>query len=285
MNGLRMTFTKYRLYQQSHQLKNSSKIGLGISHVDLAIWTVAKHTIRNPYMAFNEALSFELGRMIGIPIVSGFVISGLTVKNNEEINASSLFWASISIGEDLPPAEGHDVLVGSPDNAYGLVVFDAWILNNDRNEGNLTYDNSSKSLLAFDHEQAICNTLGPGNLRDNRKSLKCLETHAVAYCLTNLYPLVAWLEKVQEIAPEAIWIAVKNHSDLLPDKTEFEEIANELIIRQKLLPWLFYQNQENKDLFPSLEPTILSLPSVVETNPLRITIEVPSENENDSYSI
>ncbi len=176
-----MPYTSYRLYQQSNQLKDTSRVGLGILHVDVALWAVAKHSSKNRFVCFNEMLALELGGILDLPLANGFVISGISIAGNDTPTSHLNFWSSMSVGEDLPPADCELMLIERPSDAFGILVFDAWIANNDRNETNLSFNSLKKDVLAFDHEQAICNQTGSHFLRSQQKSLSCLEGHAIGY--------------------------------------------------------------------------------------------------------
>jgi len=185
----------------------------------------------------------------------------------------------MSIGEELPDADCELILRESPNDAFGLLAFDAWIGNNDRNERNLTYDSIKKQVLAFDHEQAICNQTGWSHLSHQRDNLSCLDGHALGIHVTKLDRLLPWLERIQRIPPVVVLQAVKNASFWLPSGFEYSKIAEELVIRQKMLAWLFYRHQNDKLIFPAIEPALALLPSICTSDSTVFEVEVPCDND------
>ncbi len=274
-----MPYTSYRLYQQSNQLKDTSRVGLGILHVDIALWAVAKHSSKNRFVCFNELLAMELGGILDLPLANGFVISGLSVSGSDSPTSQLNFWSSISVGEDLPPADCELMLAERPSDAFGILVFDAWIANNDRNETNLTYNSIKNEVRAFDHEQAICNQTGINFLRSQQNDLSCLDCHSIAHHVKCLDGIVPWLDKLQAIPASVILHAVKKYACWLPNPTEYRTIASELVIRQKTLAYLFNKNQNNKELFPSVEKSLIEIPSVCTSFPQSFEVEVPCDND------
>lgn len=204
---------------------------------------------------------------------------GISVAGSDVPTTEFNFWSSISVGEDLPPANCELMLSERPNDAFGLLVFDAWIANGDRNEKNLTYNSIKKELLAFDHEQAICNNSGVNFLKSHRNSISFLDGHAVGYHIRGLERIAPWLDKIQAIPASVVLHAAKKFSEWLPDQIDYKSIASELVIRQKTLAYLFSKNQNNRELFPSIEKSLIEVPPICTTFPQKFEVEVPCDND------
>ncbi len=278
-----MTFSRYRLYQKATKIRSSSRRSIGVIHLDSAVYIVAKAMLENPYAIFNEMLAVDLASLLRIPVADGLPLSGFSTIAEPKITKETLFWGSVSVGDELPVADCEAIVNDIEQTAVGLIVFDAWIVNSDRNELNLTYRVDSKQMIAFDHEMAICGSSGISHLHANN-GLSFLDGHALAYHLTSLRFVSYWIERLYGIHDEQIWGAVSRHSHMLPDPTKYNEIAKELIIRKRMLAYWFHQLQKEKDksVFPCLKDGLIQLPDVCLAQPQKLVVEIPNDS---SFSI
>ena len=60
-------------------------------------------------------------------------------------------------GEKLPPAteEDLDAIASHESLACGIVMFDSWIINEDRHSGNISYIEETGQTFLFDHGKAF----------------------------------------------------------------------------------------------------------------------------------
>jgi hypothetical protein len=278
------SFSRYRLYQQATKIKSSSRPFIGAIHLDSAVFIVAKAMLNNPYAIFNELVAVKLASFLGLPVANGLPLSGFSCSTEPRVKKETIFWGSISVGEELPPADCETMVKENELVASGLIVFDGWIINLDRNECNLTYRVDCNEIIAFDHEMSICGCSGLDHLQKHKLDLSFLDGHAVAYHLKSLRFISYWIERICKIHDERIWGAVEQHSDLLPNPIEYNKVAEELILRKKMLAYWFRDLQRNhaKTVFPCLEHDHIPLLDVCSEQPPKIVVEVPNDS---SYSI
>ena len=134
---------------------------LGGSNIqfDVGIGSKAKRSNDNPYEIANELLCARLGWAINLPIPSGVVLQW----EGDDYFAS--LHVSVS-GEELPPAidEDLDAIVSNARLACGIIVFDSWILNEDRWRNNISYDDTTEKTTIIDHGRAFY--FGENPIRD-----------------------------------------------------------------------------------------------------------------------
>ena len=143
-----MNSRKYRI------AKIGAPVGAGVSgsyYVDLS--SIAKENTANaPYCIPNEFICGEIGRILGLPVPPVSLISSTAT--------GTTMFASLNFNFEahLPPlVDPRDCVAILPELSSGLIVFDAYIGNQDRHRGNLSIDNrtSPPHMDIFDHSHAL----------------------------------------------------------------------------------------------------------------------------------
>lgn len=175
---------------------------------------VAKlNTSTAPYTVANEFICGRLALLVGLPTPPGVI----TRTDEDEVAFVALRFGDK--GELPPPVIPAEVVHDNPLAAAGIVVFDCWVLNGDRHEGNLAYEQGSLPLLMFDHSHAL---FGP------KEGVPRLEQYAgkplVAGCLhTELEKgaeLDDWCERIAAIDNRVI-------RDLMEQMADVSAISND----------------------------------------------------------
>jgi hypothetical protein len=155
----------------------------------------------SPFAIANELIALRLGKAIGLPIPDGFVIW----RDDEPYFASMNF----NLDEwNLPPADVVAVATDTVDMACGVLVFDCWIVNNDRHHLQLHYDKTKKALYLFDHHLALYGIEGFSRLMKNVNSLG-VRFHCLIQEITNLMYVNQWIERIAAIPKYYIREAVR----------------------------------------------------------------------------
>jgi hypothetical protein len=110
-------------------------------------------------------------------------------------------WASLRIGrEQLPKATFRDIASILDDDrlACGIILFDSWIVNQDRWAKNISRDRRSGKTFIFDHGRAF----GAGHFGELEKNKHNIGIDHHAHCLcgiTNLQWFGHWHQRIMEI--------------------------------------------------------------------------------------
>jgi hypothetical protein len=96
-----------------------------------------------------EAICSRLGMILGLPVPPGVVVQDPDGR---------FTWVSLQFGDlsalpapIVPPA----LVQHRPADAAGVIVFDHWVGNDDRHDGNLAFSQGNLPLAVFDHDQAL----------------------------------------------------------------------------------------------------------------------------------
>ncbi len=142
-----MPAANYRLLSIGDPLK----IGVAESR-HLTVGAIGKRNVANaPYCIPNEMICGELGRFLRLPVPPLGVVA-------EE--GGEAWFASLNFnltGNDLPPVKPADCVSLLPSLSAGVLLFDVWIANLDRNRKNLALDALAATPLmsVFDHSHAL----------------------------------------------------------------------------------------------------------------------------------
>lgn len=115
------------------------------------------NSTESPFVVANEFICGRLAMMMGLPAPPGVIV---------KLDDDRIGYLCIKFGpkgETPPPAFPDELAQDHPDLATGVVIFDCWIANGDRHEGNIAYARAHIPPMIFDHEKAL---LGA---RDGRK--------------------------------------------------------------------------------------------------------------------
>ncbi|HEX5180096.1 MAG TPA: HipA family kinase [Gemmatimonadaceae bacterium] len=204
--------TRYKLIAAGPPVAgNTAMLGsntiTGIRHVHVT--GVAKTAgILSNWVVPNEIICGRLGRVLGLPVPPGCVVTVEGVIPGSPpgcvvTDAGTLHYVSLDFnvsGQELAPVNARAFVAHDPSLASRLVVFDAWVLNADRHERNVFFDLTTGLIQVFDHGHAL---FGPGPyvepaLEEQRTSLD-LSKHVVPPYLTHLDGLKRGIERVQAL--------------------------------------------------------------------------------------
>ena len=107
-----------------------------------------KSTPATPYIVGNELVCNGIARALLLPCPPGALM---------DLNAEPYFFSlDFNLaGQALPPANVQAVVNEQPRLCWGIIAFDVLVLNNDRHNGNFSYDTQTKALQIFDHSHAL----------------------------------------------------------------------------------------------------------------------------------
>lgn len=142
-----MPTANYRIVAYGQQL------GIGVAGAQyVALSSVAKQNgPAAPYCIPNELICGELGRFIRLPVPPICVV---TTASQPPMVASLDFNLT---GNSLPPVDVAQCVSVLPDVSAGLLLFDIWVANCDRNDRNFSVDFLAKppQMNVFDHSHAL----------------------------------------------------------------------------------------------------------------------------------
>lgn len=226
-----------------------SRVGDGATRPNyIAVVGVAKGaSAGSPYVVANEIVCGALGRGLGLPIPPGFLVK----ENGEAYHVSLNFNLT---ADSLPPADPAALVAALPELAAGIVLFDAWVLNDDRHNKNLAFDTSTTQAVLFDHSHAF---LGSGNNgRARLASLvgqPSLGGHCLKQHLTSAAAFPWWQARIMAIPEFWIRMAVEEASHVGLQREDVEYCVNYLLERRGRLIGLL---RGNRALFPNIEPDL-----------------------------
>ena len=182
-----MTVAHYKIWSVGPSVGNGATQSV---HVGVA--AIAKRNIDGqPYIVPNELICAALASACRLPIPPGFL-----VKHDDQSAFVSMNF-NLS-GENLPPADPGQIVALHPDMAWGIVLFDVWVCNVDRHNGNLSYDAGTDTLQIFDHSHALFGQGGRPHLEAQTNALaiggQCLARH-----LTTLAGANDWLARISAV--------------------------------------------------------------------------------------
>lgn len=223
-----------------------SPVGAGaMQSIHVGVAGVAKAAMTGmPYAVSNELICGYLARAILLPVPPGFLINKGGVPHHVSLNFNLA-------GQDLPPADASAIVAAHPRLAWGILLFDAWVVNFDRHCGNISFDQASNQVQVFDHSHAFCHTNLQQHLNANVTSLgiggHCLapevvdtagfdEWHTRIMCVPEFY--------IREVVSAAVG------AGLPPSEVQF--CTDYLLARRQNLRSIF---EANRLTFPKLPAT------------------------------
>src|SRR5438128_655766 len=139
-----MPATSYKIWAMGAAVGQGAMASL---HVGVAGVAKAANA-GEPYAVASELICGYLARAVLLPIPPGFIIENAGVKHHVSLNFNLA-------GQALPPANAAAIVANHPSLAWGIVLFDVWVLNGDRHNGNIAYDQPSNRVQIFDHSHAL----------------------------------------------------------------------------------------------------------------------------------
>ena len=237
-----MPSTRYKIWSFG------PSVGEGITQANyIGVSGVAKAASDDlPFVITNELICSYLAKAILLPIPPGFVIEDEGIPYFVSLNFNL-------VGEDLPPANVSKIVKNHPELSCGIILFDLWILNNDRHTNNISYDKDSDRVQIFDHSHALMtnkdlftdSTLGKTNI--------IIDEHCLARELEDLDGMVKWLNRIQSIPEYYIREVVESAMSFGLNDESPEICISFLLERQMNLQSLI---SENLSMFPKIQPTL-----------------------------
>lgn len=198
----------------------------------------------------NEYVSATLGTLIGLPIPPFAMLEKQTGGKRESLWFSSLSYTKE--GENLPAVIPSVAFSHLRDVCEGVIVFDLWIANTDRYDGNLSFDPSvsPKRLNVFDHSHALFGLDGTARLArlvDKFTLTEAAESGSNRHCLmdevTDFLGFGRWVNRITAIPQFQITDACKNAETLgLIDAHEGKWLLDFLLRRRRILRNLLESN-------------------------------------------
>jgi hypothetical protein len=107
-------------------------------------WRAKKATPGQPYIVANELVCGRIAGVLLLPCPPGALM---------QKDADTYFFSlDFNIaGQALPPASASEIVAKFPRLAWGIIVFDVFVMNSDRHPGNIAYDTSTDQVQIFDH--------------------------------------------------------------------------------------------------------------------------------------
>jgi hypothetical protein len=162
--------------------------------VYVGIAGVAKRILPNqPFIVANELVCCNIARSLLLPCPPGALM--------ESGNSTYFFSLDFNLaGQALPPVSPSAIVQLFPELAWGILVFDALIMNSDRHPANIAHDATTDRVQIFDHSHAF---LTPGGDIDQTLAARganlAIGGHCLASVIDTLSGLSVWIEKVKQI--------------------------------------------------------------------------------------
>ncbi|MEQ1699594.1 MAG: hypothetical protein ABMA25_05760 [Ilumatobacteraceae bacterium] len=177
------------------------EVGVGVAGaVFVTLDAVGKFDV-DPSITAGVAAEYLCNRLA---IACGLPVPGasLTRRTDGSIAYTSIRFGSLK--QNPAPVVPAAFVAEFPDLAAGIVAFDAWTLNRDRNAGNVAYIQNVQPPMIFDHEGC----LGGKDRSSIVNLVDELQTalspgHCLAAHLTTAADLQAWTHVISGVHPRA----------------------------------------------------------------------------------
>ena len=239
-----MDTTRYKIWQWLPSTGDGSNVQFNV-----AVLTKAKRSNTNPYEVANELLCLRLGLAMGLPIPLGIIL-----ECEREVYYASLHVAVA--GEKLPPATEDDLdsIASNESLACGIVMFDSWIINEDRHVGNISYIDETRTTYLIDHGRAFLDRNGRAYLQAQENQLGIGE-HCLADRLRSLWAFEDWHKTLMGIPAVYIRQSVLLAAAVGLPENDVEFCVQFLLDRRERLPTIFREHR--KAAFPNLDEGLL----------------------------
>lgn len=244
-----MPQTQYKVWHYG------SPVGQGVmGSIHVGIAGIAKAATPNlPFVVANELICYNLARAILLPIPPGFIINRDNAPNYASLNFNLG-------GASLPPADPEIVVRDSSYIASGILAYDVWVVNTDRHEANLAYDQLQNKVEIFDHSHAFFH--GPDALAAKARLLQHknglgIDRHCLAREIVDPVSIEQWIKRIESVPDFYIKDVIKAATDVgLPNDDE-QFCADFLCGRRHKLRDLV---RDNQSAFPKIQPFLTVRP-------------------------
>ena len=239
-----MNTTRYKIWQWVPQTEDGSNVQFNV-----AVLTKAKRSNTNPYEVANELLCLRLGLAMRLPIPLGIIL-----QRDREVYYASLHVAVA--GEKLPPAteDDLDAIASNESLACAIVMFDSWIVNEDRHVGNISYIDETQERFLIDHGRAFLDRTGRGYLESQEKQLG-IGDHCLADRIKSLWAFYDWHDVMMGIPSLYIRQSVALAATVGLPENDIEFCTQYLLDRRQRLPSIFLEHRHAA--FPKLDEGLL----------------------------
>jgi hypothetical protein len=241
-----MAVTQYRLFGKTESPRSSTLAELW----DVGVLAQAKRSETNPYEIANEIIGLRLGQALNLPIPPGVVVT----EGGQQFFCSMFFGGS---GHQLPPADAEQVAIAHSHLAVGIVLFDCWICNPDRHDGNISLNETTQEITLFDHGHSL---LGDhGDVYQQYANRLCIDNHCVAAELRAFSGFDDWLDRICDIPRWYVKEIVHDATVIGVSDEQADLLSIFLLARREQLRSLFHAGQNNKTLFPKKQSTLFGV--------------------------
>lgn len=201
-------------------------------------------TESDPYAVANEFLCDSLARALRLPIPPGFLVE----REGDPYYVSLNF---LLTGEGLPPADAAKVVANHAELSWGIILFDAWVVNGDRHAQNLAYDSDADRVMIFDHSHAFYRgTQGRASVERHEEG-SGVSGHCLACEIVTLDGFDDWLQRIAEVPDYYVRESIRDAVDVgLPEADE-DFCIQFLLERRRRLKELVTTDAER--MFPKLQ--------------------------------
>lgn len=217
--------------------------------VHVGIAAVAKcATNDSPLIVANELICNHLARAILLPCPPGFVI-----RKEEKPYFVSLDFNLA--GQSLPPVDAAKIIEKYEELAWGIILFDIWVVNPDRHKKNISFNTLSGKIQIYDHSHAFMGaSKDPKQQIETNKDSLGIGRHCLAREVTCIDFAKKWADKIQAVPEFYIREVLASAKEVnLPDEVENFCVDNLLKRRKNLLTLI----ENNKGTFPKLHISLV----------------------------
>lgn len=178
-----------------------------------------------PYCIPNELVCSRLGLFVGLPVPPGGIVRATD---------GNLWYAAMNFnlkGVQLPPVDIDQCVAQLPQLSARLLIFDIFVLNNDRHNHNFAVDfgENPPRMNVFDFSHALFGTTaggGANHVKVNRSSLGVLgppSRHALLDKVPDDMHFLRWIDRIQKIPDYVIEDVMKDAQDVGLTATEADD--------------------------------------------------------------
>jgi hypothetical protein len=216
---------------------------------NVGVWTKAKRSISNQFELANELMCMRLAHALKLPVPVG----GIVKRESDGL----VYFASLdcsAAAESLPPVTLADIkqIVSDAWLTCGIIVFDAWLLNEDRGPKNIIFDRATHSTYLIDHGRmpliGALDVSASDHLARSRSSLAITyNNHCLIRSIEGLEHFDAWHARLKAIPEYFIRETVLESEEFGISRESADELSDFLLDRRERLKVLF--NQEYRAVF------------------------------------
>jgi hypothetical protein len=183
-----MPSSRYKVWQWA------DPVGEGATRpIHVAVAAIAKTAVEgDPHVVANELLCNTLARAVLLPSPPGFVVDRDGVPYYVSLNFNLS-------GQALPDADCELLAVRHPWLAWGITLFDVWVLNGERHERSIAFDTIADQVQVFDHDWAFMVGDEPRARLERLRDSAGIGRHCLAAELRDLTGLREWFDRIVSV--------------------------------------------------------------------------------------